>query len=222
MKKKLIASLAGVCLFITPTLLNAQLNISAEIGGVPTFGGATLLNFDGALPSNLTLNNAYQVSGFNGSVIYVQPYFSGATGPYFGESLAPTNGADATPYIAVYGGGTATFTFSTPQSNFGLLWGSIGTGDSLSFYDSANNLIGIASPTNFLPANADIGAWGEDGTYYVNINSTTPFSTVVATTDSNSFEFDDVAFATPEPASCGLAVVGLGILGLMRRKESAS
>lgn len=214
--KKLIASLAGVCLFITPTLLKAQLNINATIGGVPNFGGATLLNFDGALPSNLTLNNAYQVSGFNGSVIYVQPYFSGTTASYFGET--PSSGADGTPYIAVYGGGTATFTFSTPQSNFGLLWGSIGTSDSLSFYNSANSLIGVASPTNFLASTADFGSWGADGTYYVDVNSSTPFSKVVATTASNCFELDDVAYATPEPATCALAAVGLGVLGFVRRK----
>ena len=219
MKKHVITSLAGICLFVTPNLLKAQLSYTAQVGGVPTVSGASLLNFDGTLPSILSLNDAYQLTG--SGTIYAAPYFSGSTASYFGES--PSLGADTTPFITIYGGGTATFNFSSPQNYFGILIGSIDSVNTLSFYNSANSLIGTISATNLLGASGDYGDRGQNGTVYVNITSTTPFSSVVAATPISSFEFDDVAYAdvVPEPGTCALAAAGLGVLGLVSRKNRA-
>lgn len=219
MKTNIITSLAGLCLFIAPNVLNAQFSYNAQVGGVPTVSGATLLNFDGTLPSILTLNGASQLTGSGGT--YAAPYFSGSTASYFGET--PSNGADATPYIVIAGHGTATFNFSSPQNYFGLLIGSIDMVNTLSFYGSGNNLIGTLSATNILGPNGDYGDRGQNGTVYVNISSTTPFSEVVLATPVSSFEFDDVAYAdvVPEPATWTLAAAGLGILGLVCRKKRA-
>jgi PEP-CTERM motif len=219
MIKNLVTSLTGICLFVMPTVLNAQFSYTAQVGGVPTVSGATLLNFDGTLPSILSLNNASQLTGSGAT--YAAPYFSGSTASYFGES--PTTGADTTPFIAISGGGTATFTFSSPQNYFGLLIGSIDADNTLSFYNSANSLIGTISGTNILGPNGDYGDRGQNGTVYVNITSPTPFSSVVLATPISSFEFDDVAYAdvVPEPGTCALAAVGLGTLGLVCRKKRA-
>lgn len=217
MKKYLITSLAGICLFVAPDLLNAQILVNSQVGGIPSVSGATLQNFDGTLPSILTLSGASQTSGSGAT--YAAPYFSGSTASYFGES--PVTGADNTSFIAISGNGTATFNFSTPQNYFGILIGSLDSGDSLSFYDSSHTLIGTITGSNMV-GNGDLGGdRGINGTVYVNINSTTPFSEVVVTTPVSSFEFDDVAYANvvPEPTSCAIAVAGLGIFGLLRRQK---
>jgi hypothetical protein len=55
------------------------------------------------------------------------------------------------------------------------------------------------------------GNQGEFGTFYVNITSTQSFDKIVATSTSNAFELDNVAYnstAVPEPSSFILALVG--------------
>lgn len=206
MKKYL--ALAAILVLI-PGLVQAQFNISAQIGGTPNMS-ATLLNFDGSLPSLVTLaGNAYLVTGTLAGN-YSAPYFSGSTAAFFGES--PANGPDASQYIAVEYSASATFSFSSPQEYFGLLWGSVDPYNDLTFYNSQGAVIGtvtgsdVADPT---------GSTGPDGTYYVNITSSTPFSEVVATSEK-SFELDDVAYSAkllpvPEPPSGAFMAWGLAI-----------
>jgi hypothetical protein len=66
-----------------------------------------------------------------------------------------------------------------------------------------------------------IGDQGASGTYYVNINSTVPFLTVVAT--GGVFEFDNVAYnptiPVPEPSTAALLFAGvLAALFVVRKR----
>lgn len=212
--KKYFGFIALLAFAMTPGLARAQFNITARIGGTPLVGSATLQNFDGSTPSLLTLaGSAFLTTGSDALNSYAAPYFSGTTAGYFGES--PASGPDASQYVAVEPTGSATFTFSTPQDYFGLLWGSVDADNSLAFYNSLGALIGTITGTQ-ATAPLDIsGDPGVNGTFYVNIMSPAPFSKIVATSDS-SFEFDDVAYAgnvipVPEPPSGAFMAWGLGI-----------
>ena len=222
MKKHLSIAIVSILALSAPSIAKAQFTITATIGGVPTVSGATLENFNEPSPSILTLSgNAYLVTGVNNGVEYAPPYFSGSTAAFFGES--PANGSDSSQYVAVWDGGSATLSFSTPQNYLGLLWGSVGWGDCLSFYDSANNVIGTVLGSDVLASNPSLEIfWDQNGTGYVNITSTTAFSSVVATqTATPSFEFDDVAYAqvVPEPASLSLLAFGMFGITLLRRHQ---
>jgi hypothetical protein len=200
-------------LVLIPGLARAQFNITAQIGGTPAMSGVTLQNFDGSMPSMLTLAGAaYLVTGNPAN--YACPYFSGSTASFFGEST-PT-GPDLSQFMVVDANGSATFNFSTPELYFGLLWGSVDNYDSLSFYNGQGNLIGAVSGRDAIGSNGDFGGLGADGTYYVNITSSTPFTKVVASASWNAFEFDDVAYTgnvlpVPEPPSGAFMAWGLAI-----------
>lgn len=221
-KKYLSISIAGFLALSAPGIAKAQFTITATIGGVPTVSGATLENFDEPSPSILTLSGpAYLQTGPSGGYGEpTPPYFSGSTAAFFGES--PANGYDASQFVGIESGGSATLSFSTPQYYLGLLWGSVDQDNLnfLTFYDSANNVIGTVG-------GGDIWTqFGNEppptGTAYVNITSTTAFSSVVATDPwgiPESFEFDDVAYAqvVPEPSSLSLLAFGMFGIALLRR-----
>ena len=225
MKKYLSIVIASILAFVAPGLANAQIYVSDQIGGVPSVSGGTLEAFDGPAPSILTLSGpAYLVTGGRGLPdYYTAPYFSGSTAAYFGES--PAVGYDASQYVAVESGGSATLSFSTPKNYLGLLWGSVDVNNNyLTFYDSAHNVIGTVLGTAVTGID---GGGDQNGTAYVNITSTTPFSSVVVNTTGTqglwSFEFDDVAYAmvVPEPTSSVLLIAGLCVLGLGLRRKAA-
>jgi hypothetical protein len=118
--------------------------------------------------------------------------------------------------------GTVTLNFSTSQQYFGLLWGSVGDGDVLNFYNSGT-LVDSLTGTEVIDAanlsTAD-GAQDFDGSQYtlVNmINGATFNSVVFEETMGNAFEAADLEYAAqstfvPEPGS--FAVMGIGLLGL--------
>jgi len=212
MKTNLSIAIASILTLNTPGILKAaSFSVTADIGGIPIVSSATLENFNGAAPSILTLSgNAYFFQAALGQVVDVAPpNLSTATATLFNE---PTlNGYDASQYVGVQIGGSATLSFSTPQIYLGLVWGSVDAGNVLSFYDSANNLLGTVNGENIPGDPIHLGSgFTPAGSPYVSIISTTPFSKVVATSSNNTFEFDDVAYAqVPEPASGSLLMLGL-------------
>ena len=202
------------------------ITMTATPGGIATGPDLNFLTFDSpGLPSAVTLglNNAQIVTGSLVN-LYAMPYFSNGQGAFFGET--PANGQDTTPYIAVEGGGTATFTFDTPQTYFGLLWGSVDTYNSLALYSATGDLIATINGGD-VEARAS-GDQGSNGTDYVNIFSDVAFTSVVLSSSQNAFEFDDVAYDPPppgisEPATLtlfGAALVGL--VGLIYRRRRAA
>jgi hypothetical protein len=232
MKKYLSLSIASIIAVSVPNLTNAQLYVTASIGGVPSASGATLETFDAASPSILTLSgSAALVTGwpylFGGGAPFnsAPPLCSAGTLAYFGEpstSIGGTSGFDGSQYIAVAAAGSATLNLPGPENYFGILWGSADVADTLTFYDIANNVIGTVTAANVPGAPTHGDPFHATDTLYVNITSTTLFSRVVATTGVDSFEFDDVAYAhvVPEPTEGILLSAGLCVIGALMRRKS--
>ena len=228
MKRSLIPAVALLSVLATP-LANA-ITISSSTGGAPT--GANLVNFD-KLPLGNGGGTATGPSGtvnvsFTGDAKAVQgalggqyaaPVLSGSNGTGFG---APNqvNGTDATTYLTT-GVGTVTLTFGSLQSYFGILWGSVDTYNTLYFYKGTSLVDTV--PGN-LVALFPTGDQGVNGTKYVNIDTTSPYDTVVAASGNYAFEFDNVAYSplsltVPDGGvTAGMLGVSLAGLAFLRRK----
>jgi hypothetical protein len=215
------------CVAWASPVAHADLMVIPSKSGAPT--GVSYVNFD--TPLTLPLGNAGGTSGgigvsFTGTgqavqgttSEYAEPYVNGNGGP-FGNP----NGPDTSTYLST-GIGSVKLTLPGSEQYIGLLWGSVDTYNTLSLYN-ASGLVGTVTGSQVI-ASPD-GDQGVNGTVYVNINSSVPFTYVVASSSSYAFEFDNVAFnptpasIVPEPSTSLVAIVGaLGIItyNRLRRK----
>jgi hypothetical protein len=136
-----------------------------------------------------------------------------------------TNVAASGNYFST-GLGTITFTFTTPQTAFALLWGSIDTGNSITLSDGFTVTGSEVSAAAGAIGGAN-GFQGPGGSAYVVIDSSTPFTTVTAASSTISFEFAAIAaadapftLASPEPSSLLLLGLGFGLVGLAFRHRA--
>jgi hypothetical protein len=192
---------------------------------------------DASLIGLVFVTNAQVVTGTTPSVA-AAPFLSGGNGTHFGNPLTglndQPNGVDATRYIAAGGqntnpGAQVTLNLPAEEMYFGLLWGSVDTFNTLTFFDGATQ-VGVLTGAS-VDATAT-GNQGLNGTFYVNINSTLQFNRVVAQSTINTFEFDNVAINPQRindvvPEASSLAVWSLlGIFGaaamVISQKRSSS
>ena len=191
--------------------------------------GATYVNFDaGEMTPGLTISStgtAGIVSGASDGQ-YAPPFVAAGNSQFFNTT---DGGVDTTPYAYVAGTSSSTpppsitFTFTSGQSYFGLLWGSVDQFNSLNFLNASGVSVGTITGGDLSPPLMNNGSQGSVGSGYVNIFSDTAFFSVVATSAANSFEFDNVAFsATPEPSSlilCGAGVISLAVVKVRRKRK---
>lgn len=229
-----VLALAAALLATAPA--HAALVTSGSVGGAPA--GAVLENFDGLAlgtaggmtPSGIAVSFGGTAQAVQGAVSgrYARPFLSGNNGTGFGPGgTIQADGADATTYLS--SGSTAANTGSFVElllpgarTYFGLLWGSIDSYNTLSFYDGAT-LIGSLTGTDVVAG--PNGNQGVNGTLYVNITSDVAFNRVVATASNFAFEFDNVAidrgFDIQVPAAGMAGILALGAAGVMLRRRRA-
>ena len=118
--------------------------------------------------------------------------------------------SDDTNYMAVLGGGSETIAYAGGKTEFGLYWGSVDTYNSLQFYDGTTLEATVAGAAVApLMSNGGQTSYASNG--YVLIGGLPKFTSVVVSSSSNSFEFDNVV-AAPEPSTW--AMLGIGFVGL--------
>ena len=190
---------------------------SAQVQAAPTTisfnGGSGTLpanetvfqNFDSFAPNSSIGTNAFALSASSG--LGARPAF-GSTGNF----------------ASVLSGGSFTTSFS-PASAFSFVLGSLDVYNSLTlfFTDGTSTLLTggaiVGSPTLF-----DSGSQTDAQTNGVVTYTATGARISGATFAStgNSFEFDNLAAAVPEPAMWGMMILGFGLVGgALRRRSTA-
>jgi hypothetical protein len=139
------------------------------------------------------------------------------TGDY--GSLLTTDAAKSGNYFST-GTGAITINFNQPETWLALLWGSIDTGNLLTFKNGASTVFTVdgTAVQNAAAGFLSNGFQGPGGSAYVLINTSTPFTSVIASSSQVSFEFGGVvASPVPEPGTWCLFGLGIGIVALRRR-----
>ena len=142
-----------------------------------------------------------------------------STGIYAGSTpntaVTPFGGSSLTDYLAVEPGGSVVINFSTPQTSFALLWGTVDTYNSLTFTAGGTVVGGSAVATALgFPANGTVNE-------NVLISGLPTFTSILVQSSTAAFEFvPGTALAVPEPMSLALFGTGLLGLGLIGRRQS--
>lgn len=127
-------------------------------------------------------------------------------------------GEEGNHFIGISGGNSLTFSFAAPATYFGLLWGTVDDFNTITFYDGADMIASFTGSDLLDPPDATSAIYAN---FFADGGT---FTSVTLTSSADSFEFDNVRVAaTPLPAALGLfgsAIVGMGALGLRRRREA--
>jgi hypothetical protein len=184
---------------------NANVSVNESLSSLPANASVQLLALGTSSLNGFVADDTLTFAGSD------TISFTGTAGVYHGavNSIAAPpwtqTGADTANYLAAEPSGSVTFTYSSDQKYFGLLWGSVDNYNTLNFYEG-NTLVDQISGSQ-IAANAN-GDQTANGSYFVNVNfnGSTAYNRVVATDTTNpAFEFDSVAYAAQTIATTNVA-----------------
>jgi len=209
--KLLLTALASG--FATSALLaaapaNAAIIFSFAPGGASPSPGFTIIDdFNSGVPANLS--GTFQIK----------------TPPADGNGAPPANSSPAgTPYLSVLGGDSATIDLGGSFSAFQFDWGSIDSYNTLVIHSTGGDLTVIPGGNFPNLANGNQASPGTNGLFTVVGTNHEKFTSITLSSSQNSFEIDNVATGTPEPATWAMMIMGFGMAGGMmraRRRKAA-
>lgn len=146
------------------------------------------------------------------------------TGFHDGEAAPPAG--DATSYLAVLGGGSASFSLLPGVSHVSFDVGSVDSFNSvvLTLFGSGDEVVLTGSDINDAVANGDQHSSLTNGRLTLFGNAGERFTSLKLLSSANSFEVDNLAVsgAVPEPATWAMMIVGFGAVGAtLRRRRTA-
>lgn len=186
-----------------PAEIGSQRITSATINS----GGETITFTNTGLnsPSGLYYGNPSNSSGQYAT----SPFSFSKSGNYSNYLAAePAISGDSAPTAAT---SSVNIRFSRAQNGFDLLWGSVGSGNKLQFYNGSNLVDTVTGQT--VASNSSLSLTSAPNAY-VQISGLSAFTKVVATTPKVAFEFvpGPTLHDAPEPGS--LLLLGTALLGL--------
>jgi len=207
------------------SIVNKAILAAAVIGGAaaisaPASAASYVFAPGAASPSStFTVVNTFDnATGLTGSGFEIK------TPPADSAGAPPANSVPAgTPYLAVQGGGSATYNFTNRVAAFQFDWGSIDGFNTLTFRSNLGGDV-IVPGTDFTnPANGNQVSPGTNGLFTVTGDAGEFFSSVTFSSTVNSFEVDNLAVsgAVPEPASWAMMIGGFGLMGSAVRRRRA-
>jgi hypothetical protein len=105
--------------------------------------------------------------------------------------------------------------FATGVTYVGMYWGSPNTGNSISFFDVENNLLGSYTPPSSLETSEFYNFTIDSGD--------TPISRVILTSESAAMAVDNISYiAVPEPSSCILIGSAVFSILILRRRSATA
>ena len=145
--------------------------------------------------------------------VYAGSVTNVSTSPFAGTSL----GSSLSNYLSAEPNDNVTLSYATPQSSLSLLWGTVDSYNALNL----EVLDGLTVTGTLTIGGAEVaaaigGGFNADGTTpaFVTISDMGSFTSVVATSTQQAFEFAAAVGSTAVPEPTTLALFGLGLLSL--------